>query len=516
MRILSISVLLMESSDKVAQHVGAMGIIFAISLLAVSFPAISKRIRFFSIPKVVFFVGKHFGTGVILSTAFCHLLQDSFEALTSNVVRSRYPGVGEQTGFIILASLITIFLVEYISTSYVDHLHDDNSSNESSVAQEHPHPVPDSSHDQATLKIHAVDEHTPLLSSSVHSHHSHDTPLIRPLPRMQHYLSSIVTNSPRYSRSNDCFYIINDLNYHLNNGEYHLVGGKGSCVCVCVCPAGDNNETPQGARSKLVVQSPEDAQCEIGTSGVPQEDIESQKPVLSRKRQVVGILVLQLGIMIHSLVIGLTLSITSGSEFTTLVTAIIFHQLFEGLSLGIRIAAIPPAESTSRDSLTSSRPSSPSASRKDSSSTSSWLSRTSHRSVLQPVLTVLFALTTPLGIALGMLAFSTSRGKSSEARMFLTQGLMSAISAGMLIYAATVEMMAGDFVFGNLGGHGTGTSGHSHGSEFIDDVDTDVEEEGVSPRRRALAVGSLLAGVLAMGLIGLGDLYTNVTIIMDQ
>ena len=39
---------------------------------------------------------------------------------------------------------------------------------------------------------------------------------------------------------------------------------------------------------------------------------------VGRRRQVIGILVLQLGIMIHSLVIGLTLSITTGSEFSTL------------------------------------------------------------------------------------------------------------------------------------------------------------------------------------------------------
>ncbi|KAJ4490641.1 ZIP zinc transporter-domain-containing protein, partial [Lentinula aciculospora] len=507
------SILFMETSDKVAQHVGAMGIIFAISLLAVSFPTISKKIRLLSIPKLLFFVGKHFGTGVILSTAFCHLLQDSFEALTSNIVKSRYPGVGEQTGFIILASLIIIFLVEYISTSYVDHLHEDGSSSKTSESREHLLTEPsNSSHHQTILKTHIVDENTHLLSGSVRSHHSQDTPLIRPPPRMQHYLSSIVTNSPRYSRSNDCFYIINDLNYHLNNGEYHLVGGKGSCVCVCVCPAaGTSNETMQGPRSKLVVQSPEDSQCEIGGSDLPQNDAESQRPVLSRKRQVVGLLVLQLGIMIHSLVIGLTLSITSGSEFTTLVTAIIFHQLFEGLSLGIRIAAIPPADINS--SPLSSRTSSPSGSQEVSSLPSSWLGHNAHRSILQPVLTFLFALTTPVGIASGMLVFPSQRGKSSEARMLLIQGLMSAISAGMLIYAATVEMMAGDFVFGNLGGHGTGDGGHghSHGGNFIDtegDVGTDVDEEGVSPRRRALAVGSLLAGVLAMGLIGLGDTVT--------
>ena len=38
----------------------------------------------------------------------------------------------------------------------------------------------------------------------------------------------------------------------------------------------------------------------------------------------------------------------------------------------------------------------------------------------------------------------------STAHLKLTQGLMSAISAGMLIYAACVEMLAGDFVMDPL------------------------------------------------------------------
>lgn len=39
-------------------------------------------------------------------------------------------------------------------------------------------------------------------------------------------------------------------------------------------------------------------------------------PPTDRRRQIVGILVLQLGIMIHSLVIGMTLALTSGAEFS--------------------------------------------------------------------------------------------------------------------------------------------------------------------------------------------------------
>ncbi|KAF9072499.1 ZIP zinc transporter-domain-containing protein [Rhodocollybia butyracea] len=475
-------------------HIGAMATIFVISLLAVSFPALSQRVRFLSIPKIVFFVGKHFGTGVILSTAFCHLLQDSFEALMSNAVKSHYPGVGKRTGFIILGSLLAIFLVEYIITSYVDHLHEE--TEDEILEAERP------------ISSHPADERTHLLSSSFasaypgsrHSRslshyslsHSHDTKASLPVPE-PHYLSSVVGNSPRHSRSNGSFYIINDLNYHLKNGEYHLVGGKGQCVCVCVCPAEEAPHGQHGLERSSVFPSPEESTViQRGAENTGSDGHETQKIwAANRRRQVVALIFLQCGIMIHSLVIGLTLSITSGAQFTTLVTAIIFHQLFEGLSLGIRIAAIPPS-----DGYSSARPSSPSTNGARSRSTPS------HHSWLMPILTFLFSITTPVGIALGLVVFSSRTRNSDESRIFLTQGLMSAISAGMLIYAATVEMLAGDFVFGTLGGGGTG-SGHSHGGEFIDDngsAGTEMEE-GVPVRRKALALISLLAGVAAMGAI---------------
>ena len=54
------------------------------TLIAVSFPALSKRVKYLRIPSLVFFLGKHFGTGVILSTAFVHLLTDAFKALNSD------------------------------------------------------------------------------------------------------------------------------------------------------------------------------------------------------------------------------------------------------------------------------------------------------------------------------------------------------------------------------------------------------------------------------------------------
>jgi len=66
----------------------------------VSFPHISAHTTRVSIPRIVFFIGKHFGTGVILSTAFVHLLQDAFKSLNSHHVRE-VSKIGDWTGLIV-------------------------------------------------------------------------------------------------------------------------------------------------------------------------------------------------------------------------------------------------------------------------------------------------------------------------------------------------------------------------------------------------------------------------------
>lgn len=121
--------------------------------------------------------------------------------------------------------------------------------------------------------------------------------------------------------------------------------------------------------------------------------------------------VLQLGIMIHSLVIGMTLSITSGPDFSaslsilllficqnddctaTLLIAVIFHQLFEGLSLGIRIASLPP------------------------------LREFKHLRMLKPTLACLFAVTTPAGVLLGILIFAHNNDTGTISSPHLRNGL---------------------------------------------------------------------------------------------
>ncbi len=58
------------------------------------------------------------------------------------------------------------------------------------------------------------------------------------------------------------------------------------------------------------------------------------------KKMSMNITLLEGGILFHSVFVGMTISITIDG-FIILLVAILFHQMFEGLGLGSRIAAVP-------------------------------------------------------------------------------------------------------------------------------------------------------------------------------
>jgi solute carrier family 39 (zinc transporter), member 1/2/3 len=85
-----------------------------------------------------------------------------------------------------------------------------------------------------------------------------------------------------------------------------------------------------------------------------------------------------------------------------------------------------------------------------------------------------YACTTPLGIAIG-LAVRLSYDPNSQ-RALITSGVFDAISSGLLIYAAMVELLAHDFIHGEM---------------------------RTAPGKKVfLAIGSLLVGCCLMSLLG--------------
>ncbi|KAK1279840.1 Fe(2+) transport protein 2 [Acorus gramineus] len=119
--------------------------------------------------------------------------------------------------------------------------------------------------------------------------------------------------------------------------------------------------------------------------------------------------VLELGIVVHSVVIGLSMGASMNPcTIRPLVAALCFHQLFEGMGLG---GCILQAE---------------------------------YRTKMKAILVFFFSTTTPFGIALG-LGLSKVYSDNSPTALIVV-GLLNASSAGLLNYMALVDLLAADFM----------------------------------------------------------------------
>lgn len=96
-------------------HVGALFIILSVSSLACALPMLASKFPVLRIPKPFFFGVRHFGTGVLLATAFVHLLPTAFISLgnpcLSNFWTTDYPAM---PGAIALAGIFFVSIIEMI------------------------------------------------------------------------------------------------------------------------------------------------------------------------------------------------------------------------------------------------------------------------------------------------------------------------------------------------------------------------------------------------------------------
>lgn len=205
--------------------------------------------------------------------------------------------------------------------------------------------------------------------------------------------------------------------------------------------------------------------------------------------------------------IGLTLVVAGDSFFLTLFVVIVFHQMFEGLALGTRIAALgkpclttpathghghghshshggvggpKPAEKASTDASTELNPPQDeghSTHTAGSSATAlSGAAATAHVSMRKKIaLAAAFAIVTPLGMAIGIGALHNFNG--NDPSTVIAIGTLDALSAGILVWVGVVEMWAHDWMLGG-------------------------ELTSASPVRTALGLAALVAGMAIMSLLG--------------
>ncbi|KDN34769.1 Zinc/iron permease, partial [Tilletiaria anomala UBC 951] len=161
------------------------------------------------------------------------------------------------------------------------------------------------------------------------------------------------------------------------------------------------------------------AECGIldpeATGSIGDETLAEDVRQAKANMQVFELLIFELSILLHSVIIGVTLGASDGSGWSTLLIAVVFHQLFEGFALGARIAELP------------------------------------HRvggPLKKFLMATAFALITPVGIAIGM--GSRYSWNPNDRSTLLVMGILQSISAGALLWSALVEMIAGDYLYGPM------------------------------------------------------------------
>ncbi|KAI1277565.1 ZIP zinc/iron transport family [Xylaria sp. FL0933] len=309
-------------------RISSIFVIFLGSILGAVLPIVLARHTKMKVNGKPFFIAKYFGSGVIIGTAFLHLLSPAFDALRSPCLPD---GPIKEYDFAAAISLIAVFVmftVELLVSRFdiFGHSHDAQGTNSSmAVLQKH------NSDDIEANPARQGDQDSP--SAEVKS-------------------GFLPTGLP------------NDVSY------------------------------PPGGQDHL---------------GHYREHKDENGPLAA---QLTAIFILEFGVVFHSIFIGLTLAV-AGDEFNVLYVVLVFHQTFEGLGLGSRLAAAQWPKSKA-----------------------SWLPY---------LLGFGYALSTPISIAIGLGIRTTLQPGSANA--MLINGVFDSISAGILIYTGLVELLAHEFMF---------------------------------------------------------------------
>lgn len=259
-------------------HVAALFIILGTSTIACAFPLLATRFTRLRIPGAFLFFVRHFGTGVLIATAFVHLLPTAFESLNnpclSNFWTSDYPAM---PGAIALAGVFFITVIEMVFSPAQSICH---GGNQSSIQRQSPR------NEEATGT--QIDRPGAAQSSQLPG--SDFRPHVRDM-------------GPLVGRSSSISRTINNMSE-----------GNEDMVRVASAPEMQTHQE-KGNRTN---------QPDLEHHGSHFELSPEQK----QKKETMQVYLLEMGILFHSVFIGMSLSVSIGKEFVVLLIAIVFHRKF--------------------------------------------------------------------------------------------------------------------------------------------------------------------------------------------
>ncbi|POR36133.1 Uncharacterized protein TPAR_03672 [Tolypocladium paradoxum] len=339
-------------------HAGALFVIWVVSTLGCAFPIVAARVPGLRIPRRFFFAVRHFGTGVLIATAFVHLLPTAFVSLGNPCLGDFWTkDYKAMPGAIALAAIFLVAVIEMVFHP-----------------SRHVPPPP-------LLSSASGCGGQPGSDGDTSKGHMCSSTAMLPFGDM----------GPLRGRSSS-----------MGQGLSQLDRGNGSGALDDIAVS-DREAADDGPKQPKPDPDREDSAAE----SVHERRL---SPEMKRRKERLQCILLETGILFHSVFIGMALSVSVGADFIVLLIAIVFHQTFEGLALGARIAAID------------------------------WDGRR-----WQPwTMALAYGCTTPIGQAIG-LATHTLYSPDSEVGLVVV-GVMNAVSAGLLTFASLVELLSEDFL----------------------------------------------------------------------
>lgn len=368
-----------------------------------------KRFPFLKVPHQFLFLSKHFGTGVLIATAFVHLLPTAFTSLTDPCLPSFWnEGYPAMAGLIAMAAVFFVVVIEMIFSNMNGgptggcHSGDLNSLATSTGDDER-----DPASTNRPPVLHRRGNSTASIISLVGRNGGANGGGRRNLAGHHRSNSTVLTSLTRdedFERER----LIS------SSSTDHDSGSSSHCAVTEDDDTDITDTEDEGTRMKPISHS---APIRPATRrrGSSLSSLYRPLPRLTEAQQqqknLLQVVLLEAGILFHSVFIGMALSVATGPTFIVLLIAIVFHQTFEGLALGSRIAAL----------------------------------RVFGEKDWKPWLMCLaYGTTTPAGQAIGLLTRELYDPASQTGLLMV--GVMNAISSGLLLFAGLVELLAEDFV----------------------------------------------------------------------
>ncbi|EOD47624.1 putative zinc-regulated transporter 2 protein [Neofusicoccum parvum UCRNP2] len=375
-------------------HVIALFLVLLTSIGGAGFPVMAKKFPWMKIPPKAFFFCKHFGTGVLIATAFVHLLPTAFSSLNDPCLpplfTDDYPAL---PGVIMMGSLFSLFVLEmYLNSKMGGQAHNHGGPTGQAISAPIPMPAPRAPQRPAREPM-APMSRTESEESFEKSYAWSDAK--QAYVRDREAEMAMPTMGDQKPSEMPAWFIAFYSQYIRQRDEMLALIDRHATAL----PGYDAKGA--SASEKEVSFFDDDQDLEEG--GQPAVD-----PMVLKKMSL-NITLLEGGILFHSVFVGMTISATTDG-FVILLIAIMFHQTFEGLGLGSRIAAVPFPKGSPKP----------------------WL------------LVFAFGTTAPFGQAIGLL--SRNSFDVASALGLIMNGTFNAISSGLLIYAALVNLLQEDFL----------------------------------------------------------------------